>query len=55
MMTNQSCLDVGTETAVLKKSALSFLIPLISPVIMIRACQCLEMNRVGVGSNHEVA
>jgi hypothetical protein len=55
MMTNQSCLNAGTGTAALKKSALSLLVPLISPVLMIHACRCLEMNSVGVASNHEVA
>lgn len=55
MMTNQSCLDAGTGTAALKKSALSLPVPLISPVLMIPACLCLEMNRVGVGSNREAA
>ncbi|UWF49663.1 hypothetical protein NYP20_01485 [Pseudomonas sp. N3-W] len=53
MTTNQSCLDAGTGTAALKKWALSLLVPLISPALMIPVYMCLEMNRVGVGSNHE--
>ena len=55
MITNQSCLSAGTGTAAMKKSALSLPVPLIAPVLMFCACQCLEMICIGAGSNHEVA